>query len=312
MVHDVGRVAGPPGFRRVRLAHRLEAVLRQVGPVDLVHAYWGMPAGVVATAVAARLHIPSLVTLSSSELVAIDDINYGLQRRPLDRRAIARMLKRASAVTVPTTFMSKLLAPFRDHSAIVPMGIDTAQFPIAQRADGPPWRIIRVGSINAVKDYPTLLRALAALPDSVTLDIIGEDTLDGAIQKMAAQLGIVDRVVFHGWQPTDRLATLYHRAHLNIVSSRHEASNVTMLEAASTGMATVGTLVGHVADWNPDRAVGVPVADPSALATAISALLDDPGRRQRIADAARRWTLAHDADWTARTFESLYERIIQA
>ena len=310
-IHDVGRVTGPPGFRRLRLARRLDAVLRQNGPFDLVHAYWGMPAGVVATAVGTRLRIPSVVTLSSSELVGIDDINYGLQRRRRDRRAVARMLHRAAAVTVPTTFMATLLAPFRRDATIVPMGIDIAHFPQAARSEGPPWRLIRVGSINAVKDYPTLLRAMAALPDSVALDIVGEDTLDGAIQAMAAQLRIADRVVFHGWQPTDRLAALYHRAHLNIVSSRHEASNVTMLEAAATGIPTVGTLVGHVADWNPDRAVGVPVADSAALAGAIATLLDDPSRRRQIADAARHWTVAHDADWTARSFEALYERVIQ-
>src|SRR5580765_6600258 len=47
-VHDVGRVTGPPGFRRVRLAKRLSEVMARIGAVDIVHAYWGMPAGVVA------------------------------------------------------------------------------------------------------------------------------------------------------------------------------------------------------------------------------------------------------------------------
>src|SRR5262249_42029250 len=153
-------------------------------------------------------------------------------------------------------------APHRVRPAIIPDGIDPARFTPALRTEGPPWRLIRAGSLNPVKDYPTLLRAMAALPSDVRLDVVGEDTMGGAMQALASALCVGDRVTFHGWLPTDRLAGLYAAAHLNIVSSRHEASSVTMLEAACAGLATVGTRVGYVADWDPDRAVAVPVADP--------------------------------------------------
>jgi glycosyltransferase involved in cell wall biosynthesis len=290
---------------------RFAQALQRHGPFDVVHAYWGMPAGVVAVPVAHRLGVPTVVTLSSGELVRFDDIRYGLQRRWIDRRAIARTVRQASAVTVPTQYMAKLLAPLGIEPAVIPMGVETARFVVPPRADGPPWRLIRVGSVNAVKDYPTLLRAMAALPPNVGLDIVGEDTLGGAMQALAAQLGVDRRVTFHGWQPTDRIAALYSAAHLNVVSSRHEASNVTMLEAASAGIPTVGTAVGHVADWDPDRAVAVPTQAPQALAAAIAALLADSARRARMAEAAREWAVAHDADWTANAFETVYARVIQ-
>jgi glycosyltransferase involved in cell wall biosynthesis len=320
-VHDVGRVTGPPGFRRVRLAKRLSEVMARIGAVDIVHAYWGMPAGVVAVPIARRLGVPIVVTLSSGELVRHANIRYGLQRRWIDRRAIAHTVKHATAITVPTAYMARLLtehagpAPAARAQAmdatVIPMGIDTTQFAVGHRSEGPPWRLIRVGSVNAVKDIPTLLHAMAALPPDVALDIVGEDTLGGAMQLLTSQLGIERRVTFHGWQPTDRIAGLFGAAHLNIVSSIHEASNVTMLEAACAGVPTVGTAVGYVADWHPDRAVAVPVGDPRALADAITALLHDSARRTMLADAARRWTLAHDADWTASAFESLFTRIIR-
>jgi hypothetical protein len=38
-------------------------------------------------------------------------------------------------------------------------------------------------------------------------------------------------------------------------------------------------------------------------------LLEDPDRRRRIAAAAREWTLAHDADWSAAAFERLYREL---
>jgi len=311
-IHDLGRITGPPGFRRIRVAARLATALRQHGPFDVAHAYWGMPAGVAAAAVAQPVRVPTVVTLSSGELVSLNDISYGLQRRWPDRQAIRRMLRRASAITVPTSYMASQLAAHRREPVIIPMGVDSTRFVPSTRADGPPWRLIRVASINRVKDYPTLLRAIAALPDSVTLDIVGEDTLGGAMQRQANELGIDRRVTFHGWQPTERLATRYQSAHINVVSSRHEACNVTMLEAACAGIPTVGTLVGHVADWHPDRAVGVPIGDSPALAGAILSLLRDSDRRERIAANARQWALAHDADWTANRFETLYDTVIRA
>jgi glycosyltransferase involved in cell wall biosynthesis len=130
------------------------------------------------------------------------------------------------------------------------------------------------------------------------------------MQALAGQLGLTDRVTFHGFQPTDRLAPFYARADLNLVSSRHEASNVTMLEAACTGLPTVGTAVGYVADWQPDRAVAVPPRDPEALGSAIVTLLGDPARRSQIGHAARQWALAHDADWTASALEDLYTQVV--
>src|SRR6185436_18738171 len=121
---------------------------------------------------------------------------------------------------------------------------------------GPPWRLLRVASLNRVKDYPMLMRALArlvpALP-GVHLDVVGEDTLDGSVQQLAKALGVDAHVTFHGFQPTDALAPFYARAHLHLVSSRHEAAGIVVLEAAAAGVPTIGTRVGFLADWSRER-----------------------------------------------------------
>ena len=50
-------------------------------------------------------------------------------------------------------------------------------------------------------------------------------------------------------------------AHVSVISSRHEAGPVVALEAAAVGVPTVGTAVGHIAEWAPDAALAVPVGD---------------------------------------------------
>ena len=315
-VHDLGRVDRPAGLRRLRVGSRLRRAIAAHGPLDVLHAYWGMPAGAAATSAGRGLGVPVVVTLDSGELVALDDIDYGLQRRWIDRRAVARALRLASRVTVSTGFMAAMPALGSRPVEIVPIGVDTRLFPAAPRAEGPPWRLLRVASLNRVKDYPMLLRAMAAIVrrvPAVHLDIVGEDTLGGAIQAQAHALGLDDHVAFHGFQAADALGAFYARAHVHVVSSRHEAASVAMLEAACAGVPTVGTAVGYAADWASEgRGVAVPVGDAEALASGVVGLIEDPARRQQIATAARHWTLAHDADWTAAQFERIYAAITKS
>jgi glycosyltransferase involved in cell wall biosynthesis len=310
-VHDLGRVTASPGLTRMRQRRRLLSAIQSQGPFDILHAYQGLPAA-VTVAVARQLGVPAVVTFDSGELIAIDEIGYGLQRRWLDRRLVDGALRGATRVTVCTGFMARMVPAGRTTAPvdIVPIGVDARHFPVAPPHEGPPWRLLRVASINNVKNYPVLLRALATVAArgvDVHLDIVGEDTLSGEMQRLARTLGVDRRVTFHGFQPTDALSAFYQRAHLHVVSSRHEAAGAVVLEAAASGLPTVGTVVGYVADWSPERALGVPNDDADALAAAISDLLADRGRRERMAAAARAWTLAHDADWTAAQFARIYE-----
>jgi glycosyltransferase involved in cell wall biosynthesis len=91
-----------------------------------------------------------------------------------------------------------------------------------------------------------------------------------------------------------------------VLSSRHEAAGAVVLEAAACGVPVVGTAVGYVADWAPERAVAVPVQNPAALATALRRLLLNRDERERLAVAARQWTVAHDADWTSQEMDHVY------
>ena len=312
-VHDLGRADGVRGLGRPRQRRRLMAAIHDTGPFDVLHAYWGIPAGLVTTEVARHLSVPSVVTFDSGELVSLPDILYGLQRRWIDRRAIAGTAKAATRITVCTEYMASLATAHGIRVEHIPLGVDTRSFVPSEHADGPPWRLLHVASLNRVKDHQTLFRALArvvARLPQVHLDVVGEDTLRGATRTMCAQLGLDPSVTFHGFQPSDRLAPFYQRAHLHLLSSRHEAAGVVTLEAAASGLATVGTAVGYVADWADDRAVAVPVGNADALADGVITLLRDPARRTRLAQAARAWTLAHDADWTAREFERIYAELV--
>ena len=91
-----------------------------------------------------------------------------------------------------------------------------------------------------------------------------------------------------------------------IISSRHEAGPLAVLEAGVKGVATVGTAVGHIAEWAPRAAASVPVGDWAALAGATAQVLGDEELRLRIAREALRRATEEDADYTARGFQAIY------
>jgi glycosyltransferase involved in cell wall biosynthesis len=239
-------------------------------------------------------------------------VQYGLQRRARQRLAVAAALRLASRLTVCSEYQRRLARAHGAEPDLIPIGVDRALFTRASPLNGPPWRLVHVANLNPVKDQPALLHALKIVIEGgkdTHLDVAGLDTLDGSVQRLAAALGVASHVTFHGFLPTDRLVPLYQRAHLHVLSSRHEAAGVVALEAAACGVATVGTAVGYIADWSPDRAVAVPPGDSGALASGIVDLLQQHERRARLAAAAYDWAARFDADWTADAFESLYHEL---
>lgn len=307
-VHDLGR---PDGLRNQYRA--LVAALRREGALDVVHGYWAMPAGLVAALAGRRLGIPTVVTCDSGEFVSMPSLPYGLQTTWRHRTAVTLATRLSHAVTVCSTYQHALAAAKGVAARVIPIGVDSRQYSVGEAHAGQqPYRLLHVASINPVKDHTTLLQALRRLRDAhlaVHLDIVGEDTMAGVTQRLVTSLHLDDCVTFHGFQPTERLPRFYQAADLFVLTSRHEAAGVVLLEAAACGLPVVGSAVGYLADWSPDAATSVTPGDPAALADAVQRLLADPQRRQRQARAAADWTRAHDADWTAAAFDSLYHEL---
>ena len=312
-IHDLGR---PEGLRR-QYASLVDALQRN-GPYDLLHAYWVLPAGLTATLAGRRLGIPVVVTADSGEFTAIRDIGYGLQQRWSHRLAVRATTALASHVTVCTTFMQHLARQHGCRADVIPFGVDTRVFRTAglQPRPGPPWRLLHVASLNRVKDQPLLLRAMRQVvdrmaPAAVSLDIVGEDTLGGAIQILSRDLRLDPYVTFRGALDSEALVPLYQQAHAVVVSSRHEAASVVALEAAASGTPVVGMPVGYLADWAPHAASTARAFTPDALAESTIELLLDDRRRAAIASTAHGWAVTHDADHTVSEFEQLYLRLMQ-
>jgi len=212
--------------------------------------------------------------------------------------------------------MRTLAAERGVKSTVIALGVDVEQFPpVSPRARDPsqPLRLVHVASLNGVKDQSTLLGALSILKrrgQAFEMRVIGFDTLAGEIQRQSAALDLAEEVRFLGVLDHRRLFAQYQWADMLVMSSRHEAGPIVMLEAALGGVPTVGTHVGHIADHSPRAALAVPVADPTNLAEAVEHLARDDAGRIAMAQAAQAFALERDAAFTANAFLALYRNII--
>jgi glycosyltransferase involved in cell wall biosynthesis len=315
-IHNVGM-----GWTRVRALRAIRAE-HLISPFDVVQSIWSAACGLVAVAAARAFGVPSLVHVAGGEPARLPEIGFGGRLTRRGRLQEAFVLRGATAVTAASAPLVRLLAQLGCDAACLPLGVDLAEWPpcapVPRGVGGScglgPARLVHVASLNRVKDQSTLLRAMALLANwevGFELDVIGEDTLHGEIQSLAQRLGLAPRVRFHGFLPQRQLLPLIRAAHVMVMSSRHEAGPFAMLEAAVQGIPTVGTAVGHIAEWAPAAAVAVRVGDPDELARAVRQLLESEERRLLVAREAHQRAVLDDADRTAARFQALYATLTE-
>lgn len=311
-VHNAGR-----RMHRPRLLWRIAAEHRR-SPFDVIHALWAQGPGVLGALAARLLRVPMVLSLPGGDVADLREIAYGGLSTARGRLAFRFAVAVAAAVNTPSAWMAGLAAKAGTRAETIALGVALDRWPPSaprERGAGEPIRLMHVANLNQVKDQPTLLRAMTLLKERgvpFTLAVVGFDTLGGAVQRLTAELGLRAEVTFAGFVPHDQLRPLFDRADLLVVSSVHEAGPLVMLEAAIAGIPTIGTEVGHIADFAPEAAVCVPVGDAPALADAIEQVAGNEPRRLRIAAAAQDRALRLDADHTCREILRVYRAVARS
>ncbi len=313
-VHAVGGRARAAPWRALAAI----AAEHRRAPFELVQSLWAGPCGMTAVLAARLLSLPAAVHVAGGELAALRDIGYGGLLTWRGRLRERWVLRRAHAVTAASAMILTQIATQGVTGRRLPLGVDLRAWPPRAprpRRAGEPLRLLHLASLNRVKDQATLLRAVAraaaaGLP--LRLDVIGIDTLGGAVQAQARALGLDDGLVrFHGFLPQAGCRSWVAQADLLVMASRHEAGPLALLEAAVAGVPGVGTAVGHFAEWaEQGAALAVPAGDDEALARAILRLGADEPLRLALARRAQALACAEDADHTAAAFEALHAELL--
>jgi glycosyltransferase involved in cell wall biosynthesis len=257
----------------------------------IVHTH-GYHADVIGGAAARAKGIPTVST--------VHGFTQGVLRNALYEWMQRFALKRADAVIAVSEPLVRVLvkagvAKRKIHQ--VRNGFTSSQPPLTRslaraRLGISPNALVAgwVGRLSQDKGADVMLDALALSDPAWKLSMIGEGRDREKLLRKAANLGISDRVTWHGHVPDAGL--LMNAFDAFVLSSRTEGTPITLLEAMRACIPIVATRVGGVPDVVTSReALLVPPEQPAQIARALADIASGQSaareRGARAGDRAR-------------------------
>jgi glycosyltransferase involved in cell wall biosynthesis len=180
-------------------------------------------------------------------------------------------------------------------------------------------RFLFVGRVIRTKGARDVIRALAIARElSVTLDIVGDGFDRPACESLTAQLGLRDRVRFHGWLPRDQVSRFYESADVFVFPSYREPGGNVMFEAMGYGLPQIVADVGGPgAAVDEQSGIRLHPTSPDeytySIAAAMRRLATDHSLRLSLGEGARRRVCEIGLwDGKVRNLERLFREILGA
>ncbi len=298
-----------------RSKHWARKVLDEVRP-DIVHIQSHIIIGRGLTRIAHQRGIPVIAT---NHVMAENILDHTAMPKFIDdivlRLAWAdakRTFDMTRAVTTPTRKAADFLERTIATQGVVPIscGIDRRNYdPVIAPRDRN--RILFVGRLTGEKQVDVVLRAVAALDPAldVHFDIAGGGDQRKALEALAAQLGIEDRVTFHGRVTDAQLRELYSRSSVFAIASIAELQSIVTMEAMASALPIVGAnavALPHLVHDGENGHLFEP-GNVDDLADKLTRVLTaSPAEYERMQRASLDGVAVHDINRTLDTFEALY------
>ncbi|MCD4755959.1 MAG: glycosyltransferase [Deltaproteobacteria bacterium] len=246
------------------------------GRPDLLHAHSCLLGGILAARLKERCGISYIITEHSSTYFR--GLLPGWQR-PLVLEALS---KASALVTVSPQLGHLLESNFGDavHPWVwIPNMVDAAFFSsirYKRKGANGPFQILNVALLTEKKGQADLIRAFAgqfASDADVQLRIGGDGPIRSKLERLTADLGVNDKVVFLGMLSRDEVRKEMQACDAFALPSHYETFGIVLIEALACGKPVVATRCGGpeciVHDGN---GLLVPVHDEIALGNAMSTL----------------------------------------
>ena len=174
---------------------------------------------------------------------------------------------------------------------VVHCGIEPESAPPRQH-EGVGRRLLFVGRFDHVKGLPLLLEAFAILTARdahLHLDLIGDGPERADLEAMAEELGLKERVTFHGYHSQAELRRDYAAADLFVLTSFVEGIPVVLIEAMAQGVPVLAPRITGIPELVEDGVSGMlyTPGDVDELAAKAELLLNDADLRNRCVEAGR-------------------------
>lgn len=188
------------------------------------------------------------------------------------------------------------------HPVIAPPGTDPDQFfPANVTNPQLPPTLLTVGRLVPRKGIDTVLQALPSLLRTfphLQYQIGGDGPDRGRLEQLVANLNLEKIVSFLGKIVPESLPDIYRQAQIFVMPTREEAGGrsiegfgIVYLEASATGLPVIASRSGGAVEAVQDGKTGilVPPDNPTAVAQAVTKLLQDNVLRLKMGQTGRKW-----------------------
>lgn len=199
--------------------------------------------------------------------------------------------------------ISECQGNYRDKVTVIHCGVDTDVFRFRSggtdhEKEGTPFTILCVGTLHEVKGQAFLIEACHKLHEDgvdFVCHFVGDGPDKTALTELVDQIGISNKVCFHGLQKQERIAELLQNTDVLVAPSvptsdgRREGIPVVLIEAMSSGVPIIASNISGIPELVLDGDTGllVPPRDAAALANALERYYRDPAMRKRLGRSGR-------------------------
>jgi len=181
-------------------------------------------------------------------------------------------------------------------------------------------RLIYTGAITPTYELDVALRAFAGLVEvrpelDAAFDFYGRGDSEDALRTLVAELGVEDRVNFHGRIPIDDVPAALARADIGMAPTRLDrftemSQSGKIYEYAAMGKPVVASALPMVERNFPESAVATyPPGDATAMTAAILRFVDDSLYRESAVAKATAVVAASAWENASRGYVALIERL---
>jgi glycosyltransferase involved in cell wall biosynthesis len=208
------------------------------------------------------------------------------------QKKVARKLKHIVTVSAfSRTDIAEAFAVDKEKIELVYNGIDTEEFRPLPEITRKPCRIMTTASADQpLKGLKYLLEAVSQLKPSypdLNLLVVGKLNPGGGTEKLLKHLDLESSVTFVSGIETSEIVQYYAEASLAVVPSLYEGFGLPAGEAMACAVPVVSTDGGALPEVVGDAGIQVPAGDSKALQKAITLLLDDSDKRERLGQLGR-------------------------
>ena len=276
-------------------------------------AFFGVPSGAIAWLIKVVYRIPYVISLRGGDVPGFRPYDFHVYHK-LIAPFLRLIWKNASGVIANSNGLRQLAHSFDSNFEIhiIPNGVDLELFKTRDRDWSSP-RLLSVGRIVHQKGLDLAMHALGGLKElNWEWHIAGDGPQMQALQSLAQELGIDDRVFFLGWQSREQIRESYRQANVFLFPSRHEGMPNAILEAMSSGLPVIATCIAGNEELVIQGQTGylVPSEDIESLQDALKKLLNNSALRQQMGEASRR-RVEENYSWesTAHQYALFLEKV---